>query len=62
MNRSQDEGRMKESKGDIKKAAGEALGDEDLKREGQADETKGKVDKAAGKVQEGIDKLTNKSK
>jgi uncharacterized protein YjbJ (UPF0337 family) len=60
MNRNESEGRAKNTKGNLKEAAGEALGDRDLKREGQADQAEGNVDKAAGKVQRGVDKLKDK--
>lgn len=57
MNRNESEGRGKEVKGNLKEAAGEALGDRDLKREGRTDQAEGKIDKAAGKVRRGVDKL-----
>lgn len=44
---------MSNLKGETKEIAGKVTGDEDLKREGQAD-------KAAGKVKEGIDKVADK--
>lgn len=56
MNRDDHKGRMKETQGHIEKAAGEALGDDGLKRQGRSHEAEGKVDKAAGKVKRGIDK------
>ncbi|HEV7370324.1 CsbD family protein [Arenibaculum sp.] len=56
MNRDERQGRMKETQGHVEKAAGEALGDDELKRQGHSHEAEGKVDKAAGKVKQGIDK------
>ncbi len=47
-------GSMKDAKGDLKKAAGEFLGDRELKREGNADKAEGKVQKAFGKVRDAI--------
>ena len=53
-------GSMDESKGRIKKAAGELLDDDDMKREGSADKAAGKakgaVDKAADWAKEKMDK------
>lgn len=44
-----------ETKGRVKEAAGSLTGDQDLKREGQAEQ-------AVAKVKEGVDKLTDKVK
>jgi uncharacterized protein YjbJ (UPF0337 family) len=42
-----------DAKGNIKEKAGEVSGDDDLKREGQADQ-------ASGKIKEGVDKVKDK--
>ncbi len=42
-----------DAKGDVKEKAGDATGDKDLKREGQADQ-------ASGKVKEGVDNVKDK--
>jgi len=48
-------GTADESKGRLKKAAGELTGNERLKREGD-------VDKASGKVKKATDKVADKAK
>ena len=48
-------GKSDESKGRMKKAAGELTGDDKLKREGD-------VDKASGKVKQATDKIADKAK
>jgi uncharacterized protein YjbJ (UPF0337 family) len=48
-------GTTDESKGRLKKAAGELTGNERLKREGD-------VDKASGKVKKATDKVADKTK
>ena len=48
-------GNADEAKGRAKRAAGELIGDADLKREGT-------VDKAAGKAKDAIDKVGDKAK
>ena len=48
-------GTADESKGRVKKAAGELTGDDSLKREGD-------VDKASGKVKKATDKVADKAK
>jgi uncharacterized protein YjbJ (UPF0337 family) len=45
-------GSMKDAKGDLKKAAGEFLGDRELKREGNADKAEGKLQKGFGKIRD----------
>jgi uncharacterized protein YjbJ (UPF0337 family) len=45
-------GSMKEAKGKVKEAAGKALGDEKLKREGQADQVEGKVQNVVGGIKD----------
>ncbi len=42
------EGSMKKVGGDIKEGAGKVLGDEKMKREGQADQSEGKLQNAWG--------------
>jgi uncharacterized protein YjbJ (UPF0337 family) len=48
-------GNADEAKGRVKRAAGELIGDGDLKREGT-------VDKAAGKAKDAVDKVSDKAK
>jgi len=59
-------GETDKAKGRVKQAAGDLSGDDELRREGEADEKAGKakemVDKAADKVSETIDKLRGDSK
>ena len=47
-------GAVKDKIGEAKEAAGKVLGDEKLKREGQADQVKGKVQNAVGGVKDAI--------
>jgi uncharacterized protein YjbJ (UPF0337 family) len=55
------EGSMDKAKGRVKKTAGEATDNDELKREGQKDETSGKVkdalDSAKDKASDVVDKL-----
>ncbi len=48
------EGSGRKIGGDIKEAAGKALGDEKLKREGQADKAGGKVQNAVGGIKDAL--------
>lgn len=61
-----DEHRAEEMKGRAKEAAGAITGDRDLKREGRADQGSAKVkrgvDEAADKVNEAVEKLTDRDK
>ena len=50
MNEDRTKGSLKVAKGNIKEAAGKALGDEKLKREGQADRVEGKVQNVVGGI------------
>ena len=45
-------GAVKEKVGEVKEAAGKVLGDEKLKRKGQAEEVAGKVQNIVGGVKE----------
>lgn len=47
-------GSLKEAKGHVKETAGEAMGDEKLKREGQTDQVEGKVQNVVGGVKDAI--------
>ena len=47
-------GAVKTKVGEAKTAAGKALGDEKLKREGQTDRAKGKVQNAVGGVKDAL--------
>ena len=59
--------RIDEMKGQVKQGVGTLTGDEEMKREGQAEaeaarlrrQTEGAVDKGVGKVEEGIGKVTD---
>ena len=55
-NENQNEGRMKDLGGKIKETAGDLTGNEDMKREGQADQVEGKVQKGVGDAQEEMKK------
>lgn len=46
------EGSLKETGGNLKEGAGRILGDEKLKREGQADQTEGKLQNAWGGIKD----------
>ena len=50
-----------EAKGEIKKTAGEALGDTKLKGEGQADKLKGKIQNTVGGVKDAIREANDKA-
>ncbi len=52
MNEDRMKGSLKEAKGHTKEAAGKALGDEKLKREGQADKVEGKVQNVVGGIKD----------
>jgi uncharacterized protein YjbJ (UPF0337 family) len=54
MNDDRMKGAIKQKKGDIKEAAGKALDDEKLKREGQADQVEGKVQNTVGGVKDAL--------
>jgi uncharacterized protein YjbJ (UPF0337 family) len=54
MNEDRVKGSMNEAKGNLKEATGKALGDEKLKREGQADQVKGKVQNVVGGVKDSL--------
>jgi uncharacterized protein YjbJ (UPF0337 family) len=47
-------GSMKEAKVNVKEATGKALGDEKLKREGQADQVEGKVQNVVGGIKDAL--------
>jgi uncharacterized protein YjbJ (UPF0337 family) len=46
------EGSLKEAKGNLKEGAGDVLGDEKMKREGEADQAEGKLQNAWGSVKD----------
>lgn len=48
------EGKFGEMKGDLKQTAGDALGDKDMKREGQKDKAEGRMDQIKGDVKDTI--------
>jgi uncharacterized protein YjbJ (UPF0337 family) len=54
MNGDRMKGSLKEAKGNIMEAAGKALGDEKLKREGQADQVEGKVRNVVGGIKDAL--------
>lgn len=47
-------GSLKEAKGHVKETAGKAMGDEKLKREGQADQVEGKVQNVVGGIKDAV--------
>jgi len=52
------EGSLKKMGGDVKEGAGKILGDEKLKREGQADQVEGKAQNAWGSVKDKAREIT----
>lgn len=52
MDKDRIEGSMHQAKGSVKEAAGQAMGDEKLKGEGQAEQAHGKVQNAVGGVKD----------
>ncbi len=52
------EGSMKKMGGDLKEGAGNLLGDEKLKREGQGDQAEGKLQNAWGGVKDKAREIT----
>ena len=58
MNKQHVKGSMKETEGDLKKAAGKLTGDKRLQAEGHLDKAEGKARKAAGDVKDAAKKAT----
>ena len=56
------EGSIKKMGGGLKEAAGSLLGDEKIKREGQADQTEGKLQNAWGGIKDKARDLTDGSR
>ena len=54
MNEDRVKGAVKEKKGQLKEAAGRALDDEKLKRQGQTDQVEGKVQNTVGGVKDAL--------
>ncbi len=54
MNQDRMKGTLKEAKGNVKEAAGKALGDEKLKREGQAERVEGKIQNFVGGIKDAL--------
>ncbi|MBC7378640.1 MAG: CsbD family protein [Burkholderiaceae bacterium] len=54
MNKDQVNGRIEETKGKLKEAAGKAVGNEKLQGEGAADQVSGKVQSAVGDARQGV--------
>ena len=54
MNEDRVKGAAKQKKGKLKEAAGKAMNDEKLKREGQADKVAGKVQNTVGGVKDAL--------
>ena len=52
------EGSMKQTGGSIKESTGEILGDEKMKREGQADQGEGKMQNAWGSIKDKAREVT----
>jgi uncharacterized protein YjbJ (UPF0337 family) len=55
-NEHQTEGKGKDIGGKIKEEAGDLTGNEDMKREGQADQVEGKVQKGYGDAKDSVEK------
>ncbi len=58
MNNDRSEGSMKQMKGNLKEGAGKLVGDEKMRREGQADQTEGKLQNAWGSVKDKAAEIT----
>ncbi len=54
MNQDRMKGTLKEAKGNVKEAAGKALGNEKLKREGQAERVEGKIQNFVGGIKDAL--------
>ncbi|QNM83997.1 CsbD family protein [Sphingomonas sabuli] len=52
------EGSMKQTGGEIKEGAGKILGDEKMKRDGQADQAEGKIQNAWGSAKDKAREVT----
>lgn len=52
------EGSMKKMGGNLKEGAGDILGDEKMKREGQADQSEGKLQNAWGSIKDKAREIT----
>jgi uncharacterized protein YjbJ (UPF0337 family) len=53
-NEDQSKGKAKDIGGKVKEEAGDLTGNEDMKREGQADQAEGKVQKGVGDVKDSL--------
>ena len=62
MNKDQVKGRIEEAKGNIKEAAGKAVGNERLQGEGLADQAAGKVQKNYGDAKDKAEDLLDKDR
>jgi uncharacterized protein YjbJ (UPF0337 family) len=60
MNKDQVKGGLEKAKGSVKKAVGEAVGNERLQAEGTADKTSGAVQKKVGDVKEAAKTILKK--
>jgi uncharacterized protein YjbJ (UPF0337 family) len=58
MNEDQVRGRIEEAKGKVKKAAGKALGNKDLEKEGKLQNAHGKIQAKVGDLREDTKKST----
>jgi len=61
MNKDQVKGRVETAKGDIKEAAGKAVGNERLAAEGRADQAAGKVRSTVGDVKSDVGNAVKKA-
>ena len=55
-NEDQTDGKAKDIGGKVKEEIGNAVGNEDLEREGQADQVEGKIQKGVGDIKEDLSK------
>jgi uncharacterized protein YjbJ (UPF0337 family) len=62
MNKDQVKGRIEEAKGNIKEAAGKAVGNERLQGEGLADQAAGKVQKTYGDAKDKAEDVLDKDR
>lgn len=56
------EGSLKQTGGEIKENTGEALGDQKMEREGEADQAEGKLQNAWGSAKEKVNEMTDGDK
>lgn len=53
-NKQQNEGKLEQARGTVKEHVGDAIGNEQMEREGKIDQGKGNVREGVGDVREGV--------